>query len=143
MVVPAFGFSVGDFIAAIELCAKVGKSLRTVGGASDDYQHVAIELEGLQLALARLQALEPTESNVSQVNAIRGMALACRLPLQEFLTKIQTYESQMGPWAASSLKGAGKKAKWAVFITQDVQKLRGMVSAKVWSINLLLATHAS
>ncbi|EXJ78744.1 hypothetical protein A1O1_09146 [Capronia coronata CBS 617.96] len=134
--VPAFGF------VSAALCQS-GKGPQTAGGASDDYQHALIELEGLQLALARLQALEPTESNVNQVNAIRGMALACRLPLQEFLTKLQRYEAQLGPRAAGSLKAGGRKAKWAVFITQDVYKLRGMASAKVLSINLLLATHAS
>jgi hypothetical protein len=71
------------------------------------------------------------------------MALACRLPLQDFLVKIQKYESSMGSFATKSMKGAGQKAKWAVYIADEVQKLRMLVSGKVLSINLLLATHAS
>ena len=71
------------------------------------------------------------------------MALACRLPLQDFLAKIQKYESSMGAFAGKSIKGAGHKAKWAVFLADEVEKLRALVSAKVLSINLLLNTHAS
>jgi hypothetical protein len=71
------------------------------------------------------------------------MALACRLPLQEFLNKIQKYEASMGAFAARSVKGAGRKAIWATYIAEEVQKLRALVSAKVLSITLLLNTHTS
>ncbi len=49
----------------------------------------------------------------------------------------------MGAFAGKSIKGAGHKAKWAVFLADEVEKLRALVSAKVLSINLLLNTHAS
>lgn len=128
----------------IELCAKVSRALKdTAVGASSDYQNVILELHALQNALARLAALEPNESNINHVNAIRGMALACQLPLHEFLTSIEQYEDTMGPWARRSLRGAGKKAKWAVFVTEEVKKIRALISAKTISINLLLATHTS
>jgi hypothetical protein len=71
------------------------------------------------------------------------MALACRLPLQDFLAKIHRYESGMGAFASRSIKGAGQMAIWAVYMKEEVQKLRALISAKVLSINLLLATHAS
>ena len=103
-----------------------------------------IELKGLKNALRHLEVLEPTEDNVSHVNAIRGMALACQLPLREFLTKLERYESSMGPFAPKqSFRGAGRKAKWAVAVARDVEKLRALIAAKVISINLLLATHSS
>lgn len=38
MVAPAFGFSVGDFIAAIQLIGKVAKALKDTGGAEDDFK---------------------------------------------------------------------------------------------------------
>jgi hypothetical protein len=71
------------------------------------------------------------------------MALACRLPLQDFLAKIEKYESGMGAFASKSVRGAGQRAKWAVYIADEAQKLRALVSAKVLSINLLMATHTS
>ena len=71
------------------------------------------------------------------------MALACVLPLQDFLAKIRKYEASMGAFASCSVKGAANKTKWAVFVAEEVQKLRAMVSAKVLSITLLLNTHVS
>lgn len=35
---PAFGFSAGDFIAAVNFVVKVTKALKDVGGASDEYR---------------------------------------------------------------------------------------------------------
>jgi hypothetical protein len=49
----------------------------------------------------------------------------------------------MGAFAARSVKGAGRKAIWATYIAEEVQKLRALVSAKVLSITLLLNTHTS
>jgi hypothetical protein len=59
------------------------------------------------------------------------------------LSNIEKYEKTMGPFARSSLRGAGYKAKWAVFVTEEVKKIQALVSAKTISINLLLAMHAS
>ncbi|KAI9864391.1 MAG: hypothetical protein M1813_003311 [Trichoglossum hirsutum] len=140
---PAFGFSIGDFISAIDLIRKVVKALKDTGGASWEYQHVVVELKGLEKALRRLEALEPSKSNIDQVNAIRGMALSCQLPLQAFLSKLETYESSIGPSAPRSFGGSARKAEWAVFMTEEVKKLRALVVAKGVSINLLLATHCS
>ncbi|KAH7072598.1 hypothetical protein BKA63DRAFT_46417 [Paraphoma chrysanthemicola] len=144
MIMPAFGFSVGDFIAVIGLCTKVAKALKDAGGAAAEYQQVIIEIDGLQNALTRLASLEPTESNIDHVNAIRKMALACNLPLQDFLSKLEKYEAAMSPFATGkSYSSTGKKAQYALFMSEEVKTIRAMISGKVISINLLLATHAS
>lgn len=123
---------------------KITQALKETGGASSEYQAAVIELKGLKHALQHLQALEPTEDNLSHVNAIRGMALACQLPLREFLTKLEKYESSLGPWVdRTTYRGAGSKARWALEFAAEVEKLRALVAAKQISINLLLATHAS
>jgi hypothetical protein len=49
----------------------------------------------------------------------------------------------MGAFASRSIKGAANRTKWAVFIAEEVQKFRALVSAKVLSITLLLSTHTS
>ncbi|KAH7076020.1 hypothetical protein FB567DRAFT_632317 [Paraphoma chrysanthemicola] len=94
--------------------------------------------------LTRLAALEPTESNIDHVNAIRKMALACRLPLQDFLSKLEKYDATMSPFATgSSFRSTGKKVRYALSMAEEVKTVRAMISGKVISINLLLATHAS
>ncbi|KAL8875783.1 MAG: hypothetical protein Q9198_005908, partial [Flavoplaca austrocitrina] len=141
---PAFGFSVGDFINTINLIRKITKALKETGGAASEYQDAVVELTGLQHALQHLEALQPTQDNAGQVNAIRGMALACKIPLQDFMTKLDKYEESLGPWAhGSSLGGLGRKTRWAVSFSKEVEKLRAMVAGKQISINLLLATHSS
>jgi hypothetical protein len=40
MAVPPFGFSVGDFIAVIDLLQKVGKALHSQNGVSAEYQRL-------------------------------------------------------------------------------------------------------
>ena len=116
-----------------------------MGGASSEYQNVVIELKGLKHALQHLEALEPTnEANISHVNAIRSMALACRIPLQEFMVKLEEYELSLGPWAERhSFRGVRRKTQWAVSFRQEVDKLRAIVAAKQISINLLLAVQCS
>ncbi|KAF8248008.1 hypothetical protein K440DRAFT_549882 [Wilcoxina mikolae CBS 423.85] len=144
MAPPGFGFSVGDFIGAIGLITKICKALQDTGGAASEYQHVILELRSLERVLIHLAALEPTDENANHVNAIRGMALACQLPLREFLTKLEKYEVSLGPFAArNAISGAGRKTKWAVCMSEEVSKLRAIVAAKVLSINLLLSTHTS
>jgi hypothetical protein len=105
---------------------------------------VQIELKALARTLKHLEGLEPNESNITHLNAIRGMALTCRIPLQEFLEKTEKFERRMGAFSMDrSAKAFGRKSQWAIFMSEEVAKLRTAVGAKVLSINLLLATHTS
>ncbi|KAL8747168.1 MAG: hypothetical protein Q9190_000932 [Brigantiaea leucoxantha] len=158
---PAFGFSAGDFVSAIGrsyaeeswsaadaskkgLIKKVCKALKAAGGASTEYQHAIVELENLIITLSHLEALQPNEDNIHHVNAIRAMAMACKLPLQDFLAKISRYETSLSPFAArASLGSARRKAQWALSLAEETEKLRAWVAAKHISINLLLAMQTS
>lgn len=123
---------------------KICKALREAGGAASEYQQVIIELEGLQRCLNHLQALESDEYNTARVNALRGMALSVRIPLEEFLAKLRQYEHSMGPFASRArLHGASKKAKWAVTVSDEVNRFRAIIVAKTVSINLLIGIHNS
>ena len=128
----------------LDLIRKVSKALQDTGGAAFKYQQVIIELQGLQRALEHLESLVPTEDNGRHVNAIRAMALTCRLPLQQFLTRTSKFETALGPFStAKSLRSSGRKAQWAIQMDTEVQKLQASVAAKALSISLLLATHIS
>lgn len=118
--------------------------MKQTGGASPEYQDAVVELESLKHTLQRLEVLKPTKDNLGHVNVIRGMALACKIHLQEFMTKLETYEESLGAWAQrTSLNNLGPKTKWAVSFGKEVEKLRAVVAAKQISINLLLAIHCS
>ncbi len=103
-----------------------------------------VELENLATTLSDLEALQPNEDNIQHVNAIRAMAMACRLPLQDFMVKLSRYESSLGSFASrKSLQHIGKMARWSITFAEEVEKLRALVAAKHVSINLLLGMQNS
>lgn len=118
--------------------------MKETGGASSEYQDAVIELNGLKHALQHLEALEPTDDNAGHINAIRGMALACRLPLLDFMTKLETFDTSLGPWGhKGAFANVGRKTRWAVSFGEEVKKLRALAAAKQISISLLIAMHCS
>ncbi|KAJ9665093.1 hypothetical protein H2201_004753 [Coniosporium apollinis] len=141
MVTPAFGFSAGDFIAAINLIVKISKALNDSGGAASKYRMLLQELQQLQLILEQLQDLSPTSANShSHLNAVKGMALAIQMPLQEFLTKIEKYNSSMcGTSSSSRWRTAPRKAQWAVLMQEEVCRFRAVITMKIVTISVLLA----
>ena len=123
---------------------KVRKAVKQSGGASTQYQGLVIELENLSATLSHLEALQPNEDNIQYVNAIRAMAMACKWPLQEFLSKLSLYENSLGPFAkAQPFRRAAHSARWGVSFVEEVEKMRALVAAKHISINLLLAMETS
>ena len=123
---------------------KISKALKRTGGASTEYQLAIIELKGLENVLRHLESLEPNQDNERHINAIRGMALACQLPLRDFLTKMENYEASLGPFSSPQwFRGLPQKAKWAVTFAEEVEKMRALVTAKTVSISLLLAMDLS
>ena len=139
--VPAFGFSVGDFISAIDLTVKISKALREATGAPAEYRLLIQDLHNLQQILELLQALRPAGGSISHTNAIRGVAITCIIPLRDFAEKLDRNYGLLANSSAASdrlLQRGGKKAQWAVFATKEVAKFRSNIAAKVASIGLLL-----
>lgn len=152
MVAPAFGFSAGDFISAINLVSQVVDALKD-GGSVTTYQGAIQELQTLRSVLEHLDQLRPSnETDLAHVNAIRGMALSCRVPLQEFLNKISTtYASALSaapPLPAmpplrrrsTGFSRSVKKVQWGLSVEEDLTKLRAVVTAKIVNISLLLGS---
>lgn len=138
--VPGFGFSARDFIAAISLTVKISKALRKTGGASAECRLLVQDLQILQTILELLQDLRPASGSLSHVNAIRGVAITCLLPLRDFAEKIDESYSSIASASSSHpfLRRSGKKIQWSVFAAKDVSKFRSLIVAKVASVSLLL-----
>src|SRR6202012_3012705 len=129
----------------LALIVKVGKAIKDKGGAASDYQHVQLELRALQTTRERLSQLEPNSlTDEGQINAIRGVALACTIPLREFLDNLRKFEASMGPFSRPgrlSVTTATRKSQYALFFTDEVSKLRAKVAVKGISIIMLLVIH--
>lgn len=150
MPAPGFGYSAGDFIATIELIAKVIAAFKDSGGASAEYQQVVQELETLLQLLQHITTIQSTQRNFAHVNAIKGVALNLQVPLRKFLDKIcKRYGSLGGSQrnacgllgAGAGLVAAGRKVQWAVVMEKDIAKLRVAIGTNVGSILLLLSTN--
>ncbi|KAM7219471.1 hypothetical protein V8F06_005205 [Rhypophila decipiens] len=129
----SFGFSVGDFIAVGGVIADIVSSLKDSTGSKSDYQELIRELNALDRALKGLEKLQLTASSPGTVDSIKCAALSCRVPLEQFLTKIKKYEVTLGPRAssssiASSSKAALRKTTW-INKGEDIDRLRKYLDA--------------
>ena len=138
-----FGFSVGDFVAGIELTAKVIRALKESGGASSEYQQILRELESLEIILQHLSSLKATKENHHYVNAFRGQAQSIQVLVQQFLDSITKYKSSLGATAHRGVRhGSGKKIQWTLLRQPEVAKLRSTIEFQISILNLLFNSYS-
>ena len=140
MVTPAFGFSAGDFIAAIKLIGQVAKALQDTDGATDDFRMLQQELLQLQTVLEHIQSLPPESgSSMTHYNAVRGMALTIQHPLRALLHKIEAYRPALAPGSSvTKWKKAKRQVQWLLAMQNEVVKVRGIVTMKIVSLTTLI-----
>ena len=139
-----FGFSVGDFVASIQLIHKAAKALRSTSGATEQYQQALLDLELIETVLRRVQGLSPASASHETIQAIQLCALACHAPLAHFLQKVRELEPHLNFSGKSSpanflhIKKGGHKLRWAILLEQDVAKLKASIGPGIEIINTLL-----
>ena len=134
-----FGFSAGDLATAIGLIVRISKALRDSGTAAAECRDVLQDLQNLQQLLGFVETLRPADGSISHINAVRGMALKCHIPLLEFAQKIESYAPALGVGSSKGMITRGvKKVQWAILVEEEVAKFRGTIAAKVDTITLLL-----
>jgi hypothetical protein len=136
-----FGFSAGDFIAALDLVTTIVSALRESGGSSAEYQALVSQLYTLETALLRVKRLELDESQYAEVIALRQAAAQCQTTIDAFWKKIQKYQPSLREGGSGSrVKDSWRKVKWAVCKKEDVLKFKTDLMGHTESIELLLTT---
>lgn len=118
----SFGFSVGDFLAAIKVTSDLISCLKDATGSVADYRELISELTLLEKTLQSLDqlrdhtilplppslpSLPPPTANPSvstanpqpspvKIDSVKIAVAACRKPLEDFLTKVRKFESTLG-----------------------------------------------
>jgi Asp-tRNA(Asn)/Glu-tRNA(Gln) amidotransferase C subunit len=139
-----FGFSVGDFVASIELIHKAAKALRSTSGATGHYQQTLLDLELIEGVLRRVQGLSPASASQETIRTIQLCGLACHVPLDHFLQKARKLEPYLDFDRRSSAanffhtRKAGHKLQWAILLEEDVAKLKASIGPGIEIINTLL-----
>ncbi|KFY19074.1 hypothetical protein V491_04603 [Pseudogymnoascus sp. VKM F-3775] len=85
----SFGFSTGDFIAAIKLVATVIEALRESRGAGSEYREIVRQLYSLETALIRVKRLEVDPAQNAELIALRQAAAQYQLTIDNSWKKVQ------------------------------------------------------
>ena len=96
MASPAFGFSVGDFVAGIKLVKDLILALNDGAGARPSYRRLIAELLHLDDALARVRSLHIVPEHASQKIALEQVAAQCQESIDEFLKKNAKFRATLG-----------------------------------------------
>jgi len=137
----SFGFSVGDFIAALELVGTVVTSLRETGGAKSQFRELTQELFSLEQALLRVKQLEFEEHQYVEYVALKQAASQCRHTIDQFWTGASRYQKHLlGQGKASAVKTAWLKVQWTLFKADELARFKTDIAAHTQSILVLLAT---
>ncbi|KAJ5746367.1 hypothetical protein N7520_011549 [Penicillium odoratum] len=135
-----FGFSVGDFIAALQLMGTVIDALRESSEANSSIRSVINELYALESALLHVKRLD-TGINQISLTALREAASQCQLTITEFYRKIQKYQVHLQQGGTnSSINDTWMKIKWTICKKDDVDKFRAEIRAHTSTIQILLFT---
>jgi hypothetical protein len=135
-----FGFSAGDFIAAINLVSTVIDALRESGDSSSEYRELIGQLYTLETGLLRVKQLDLDDSQHAEIIALRQAAAQCQRTIDDFWKTIQKYQPSLRAGGSGSrAKDGWMKIKWAL-CKEDLVKFKADLVGHTQSIELLLAT---
>ncbi|KAI9658398.1 MAG: hypothetical protein M1821_002531 [Bathelium mastoideum] len=138
----SFGWSVGDCFAALNFLIQVFSSLQDSGGSRSEYQELLRELNGLKTALQHIDTLRATGDTLSsRLIELKSITLACRVPLEHFVSKVKKYEKSLGSESSERrriVKDTTRKIQW-LGMKADVRRLQHDLNTHIGTINMLLA----
>ena len=137
-----FGFSAGDFIAALGLVRIVINALQDSGNVSMEYRELLRELYTLETALMSVERLRLDDSQYAEVIALRQAAAQCQRTIDDFWTKLEAGRPHLrcGIGSGQQWKARWTKVKWAVYRKDDMAKFKADLTMHTQSIQLLMTT---
>ncbi|KAI9856363.1 MAG: hypothetical protein M1813_009114 [Trichoglossum hirsutum] len=134
-----FGFSVGDFIAAIALVKDLIDALQDSGGASDHFLSVIRELREVENALKGVRQLKERLGSYPQQAAIEQAAAQCRYCIDEFLKTITRFQPRLRLGGSGEMLRDGlRKIQWTLCRKKDAQAFLATLHGHRSSITVLL-----
>ena len=133
-----FRFTVGDFIAALELVSTVIDALRESGEASKDCRELLRQLYALETALLQVKRPEVDDAHLGQVTALKQVATQCQSSIDDFWKKFQVYELSLRSNHTDGLRDKWLKVKWSLYHRNDIKKFKADLTGHTEAINVLL-----
>jgi hypothetical protein len=136
-----FGFSVGDFIAGIQLVRDVITSLQSGAGSVLEYQTLIYELFTLERALLEVKSLRFDYCEAAQLDVLKYAATQCQSTIDCFLANIKIYQPSLNAQGSGSkVRDSIRRIQWALCEKADLEVFKAEVRGHVGSMNVLLAT---
>ena len=137
-----FGFSVGDFLAALRLVGTVIDALRESSHASSSFRSLLNELYALESVLLRVKRIDLDDRHKVGKLALRQAASQCQRTIDIFWKEIQKYQPHLQQSGTDSrTRDAWAKVKWAVCKkNNDLETFRAQIRGHTSSIEILLLT---
>lgn len=143
MVAPTFGFSAGDFVAAVQILNEICKALKDAGGAASDYEETIRRLSQLSTILQRLEVGQAEQSSFDADDVIWDSARACCGHVQAFILSQEKYMQTIGSSANRwSPRTVYRRTQWALSTRKEVDKLWSKVEQDLATINLALSVNS-
>lgn len=134
-----FGFSVGDFLAALNLVGTVIDALREASESGAAYRELLAELFALETALLRVKRLDLDDGQRTEKIALQQAAAQCQRTIDQFWNKIQKYQPHLlNSGTGSRIKDSWIKIKWAVCKKDDMERFRADLRGHTGAIEVLL-----
>ena len=138
MAVP-FGFSIGDFIAGINVIVTAVNAFQEGHGATAEHAALLNELTNLEGGLTAIDDLDIDESQHRQCKAIEHAVKDCQDCINNFVRSIAKYQPWLCP-GAKNWRANLRKMQWALCKKDDIRNLRDQLEHRSSSINMLLMT---
>ena len=137
-----FGFSAGDFIAALHLVSTVISALRDAVGSRAEYQELIRELCTLETVLLRVNSVELDESQSAEKIALQQAASQCQRTIDDYLKRIQKYQPYLSQHVSegSRVKDSWMKIQWTLCNKEDLARFKADLRGHTSSIAVLLMT---
>lgn len=147
-----FGFSIGDFIAAINLSINIVSALSSTSTSAAQYRGLLSELYVLEKSLVGVKNLRSNGQDQSLISnayyspkveafhdASQFAASQCQKTIDRLLTKLELYEGHL----ATNRKGnkwthRWRKVRWALLTEGEIEEYRAEIRGHIGSINVLL-----
>ena len=137
----SFGFSVGDFLAAIELVHDLAVALSESRGSGPAFQALIQELYSLERAMIEIKNLQVSTSLEQHLWMVQQATSQCQRTITDFLQKSNIYAQCLGQGGSTKWwKDAFYKIKWAVYKTEEVNELRACLHGHTLAMVLMLQT---
>lgn len=134
-----FGFSVGDFIAVIELISTIINALEDSRGSAADYRGTIASLESLRTALQGVRDIDcPDEC---QKHALRKVADESAQAMVDFLSAIVKYQPSLRQGGSSrKWKDVARKIHWSLHSNrEDVRRFQAQIQAHTTALQVIMA----